>query len=60
MARLLGTYPYTAPEQLAGRDADTRSDIFAFGAMVYEMATGRRAFEGSTAATVIGAIIHHD
>ena len=57
---LVGTYPYMAPEQLAGRDADARSDIFAFGAIVYEMATGRRAFEGTTAATVIGAILHKD
>jgi Tol biopolymer transport system component len=57
---VLGTFPYMAPEQLAGREADARSDIFAFGAMVYEMATGRRAFEGTTAATVIGAILHTD
>jgi Tol biopolymer transport system component len=49
-----------APEQLEGRDADARSDLFAFGAMVYEMATGRRVFEGTTAATVIGAILHTD
>jgi Tol biopolymer transport system component len=55
---LLGTFPYMAPEQLEGGEADVRSDIFAFGAMVYEMATGRRAFEGETAATVIGAILH--
>jgi Tol biopolymer transport system component len=57
---VLGTYPYMAPEQLAGREADARSDIFAFGAMLYEMATGHRAFEGTTAATVIGAILHKD
>jgi Tol biopolymer transport system component len=57
---VLGTYPYMAPEQLAGREADSRSDIFALGAIVYEMATGRRAFEGTTAATVIGAILHTD
>jgi serine/threonine protein kinase/Tol biopolymer transport system component len=57
---IVGTYPYMAPEHLAGRDADARSDIFAFGAIVYEMATGRRAFEGTTAATVIGAILHKD
>jgi serine/threonine protein kinase/Tol biopolymer transport system component len=57
---VLGTFPYMAPEQLAGREADARSDIFAFGAMVYEMATGRRAFEGTTAATLIGAILHTD
>jgi serine/threonine protein kinase/Tol biopolymer transport system component len=57
---VLGTFPYMAPEQLAGREADARSDIFAFGAMLYEMATGRRAFEGETAATVIGAVLHTD
>jgi Tol biopolymer transport system component len=57
---VLGTFPYMAPEQLAGREADARSDIFAFGALVYEMATGRRAFEGTTAATVTAAILHTD
>ena len=57
---VLGTYPYMAPEQLSGRDTDARSDIFAFGAMLYEMATGRRAFEGTTAATLVGAILHTD
>src|SRR6185369_5942412 len=45
---VLGTYPYVAPEQLAGRDADERSDIFALGAIVHEMATGQRAFDGAT------------
>ena len=49
-----------APEQLAGHEADARSDIFAFGAIVYEIATGRRAFEGTTAGTVIGAVLHTD
>jgi Tol biopolymer transport system component/predicted Ser/Thr protein kinase len=57
---LLGTFPYMAPEQLAGHEADARSDIFAFGAIVYEIATGRRAFEGTTAGTVIGAVLHTD
>ena len=57
---VLGTYPYMAPEQLMGREADARSDIFAFGALLYEMATGRRAFDGATAATAIGAILHTD
>ncbi len=57
---VLGTFPYMAPEQLAGREADARSDVFAFGATLYEMATGRRAFEGETAATVIGAVLHTD
>ena len=57
---VLGTYPYMSPEQLQGQEADVRSDIFAFGALVYEMATGRRAFQGSSAASVIGAILHTD
>jgi serine/threonine protein kinase/Tol biopolymer transport system component len=60
VGEVLGTYPYIAPEQLMGGEADARSDIFAVGAIVYEMATGRRAFEGSTAATVIGALLHID
>ena len=57
---MLGTYPYMAPEQLAGQEADARSDIFALGAIIHEMATGRRAFDGTTAATVIGAVLHAD
>lgn len=55
---VLGTLPYMAPEQLEGKDADARTDIFAFGAMVYEMATGRKAFEGTSRASLIGAILH--
>ena len=57
---VLGTYPYMSPEQLTGRDVDARGDIFAMGAIVYEMATGQRAFGGTTAATVIGAVLHTD
>ena len=57
---LLGTYPYMAPEQLAGHEADARSDLFALGAIVYELATGRRAFRGPTVATLVGAILHTD
>jgi len=57
---LLGTFQYMAPEQLEGRDADARTDIFAFGAVVYEMATGRRAFEGKSQASLIAAILEHE
>jgi eukaryotic-like serine/threonine-protein kinase len=57
---ILGTFQYMAPEQLQGKNVDSRADIFAFGAVVYEMTTGRRAFEGSTQASVIGAILHTD
>jgi serine/threonine-protein kinase len=46
-----------APEQLEGRDADARTDIFAFGAVVYEMVTGKKAFEGKSQASLIGAIM---
>jgi serine/threonine protein kinase/Tol biopolymer transport system component len=53
---ILGTFQYMAPEQLEGKDADARSDIFAFGAVLYEMATGKRAFEGKSQASVIAAI----
>jgi eukaryotic-like serine/threonine-protein kinase len=54
---ILGTLQYMAPEQLEGRDADARSDIFAFGAVFYEMVTGKRAFEGKSQAHLIAAII---
>ncbi|HVE65877.1 MAG TPA: protein kinase, partial [Thermoanaerobaculia bacterium] len=54
---ILGTFQYMAPEQLEGRDTDTRSDIFAFGAVLYEMATGRKAFSGRSQASLIAAIL---
>src|SRR5262249_7221567 len=54
---ILGTFQYMAPEQLEGQEADARSDIFAFGALIYEMATGRKAFTGKTQASLIGAIL---
>ena len=54
---ILGTLQYMAPEQLEGKEADARSDIFAFGAVVYEMVTGKKAFEGASPASLIGAIL---
>jgi serine/threonine protein kinase len=57
---ILGTLQYMAPEQLEGRKADARTDLFAFGAVVYEMATGRKAFEGRSQASVISAILRDD
>ena len=46
---ILGTFQYMAPEQIEGQEADARSDIFAFGCVLYEMLTGKRAFEGEDA-----------
>ena len=57
---ILGTLQYMAPEQLEGKEADGRTDIFAFGAVVYEMATGKKAFEGKSQASLIGAIMQSD
>jgi Tol biopolymer transport system component len=57
---LLGTLHYMAPEQVEGREADARSDIFALGAVLYEMATATRPFDGDSPASVIGAILKDD
>ena len=57
---ILGTVQYMAPEQLEGKDIDARTDIFAFGSVVYEMVTGRKAFEGQSQASVIASILEHD
>jgi Tol biopolymer transport system component len=54
---IVGTFQYMAPEQLEGREADARSDIFAFGATLYEMLTGQRAFHGASRASLIAAIM---
>jgi tRNA A-37 threonylcarbamoyl transferase component Bud32/WD40 repeat protein len=54
---IAGTLQYMAPEQLQGRETDSRADIFAFGCVVHEMVTGKRAFDGSSAASVIAAVL---
>jgi len=57
---ILGTFQYMAPEQLEGLEADARTDIFSLGAVLYEMASGRRAFEGKTRTSLIVAIVERD
>jgi len=54
---VLGTFQYMAPEQIEGREADARSDIFAFGVVIYEMVTGAKAFSGMTHASLISSIL---
>jgi hypothetical protein len=57
---ILGTIPYMSPEQVEGRDVDARTDIFSLGAILYEMTSGRPAFEGRSPASLISAILTHD
>jgi serine/threonine protein kinase/Tol biopolymer transport system component len=57
---IVGTIQYMSPEQIEGLEVDERCDIFAFGAVLYEMATGRRAFEGKTQITVASAVLEKD
>src|SRR6266511_5402227 len=58
--QILGTLQYMSPEQLHGQDADPRSDLFSFGCVLYEMLTGKCAFEGRSAASVIAAILERE
>jgi len=57
---ILGTFQYMAPEQLEGKEADARTDIFAFGAVLYEMATGQKAFSGRSQASLIASILERE
>src|SRR2546425_3827137 len=54
---VVGTFQYMSPEQVEGKEADARSDIFALGTVLYEMVTGTRAFEGKTTSSTIAAIL---
>ena len=57
MGVILGTAAYMSPEQAKGRAADKRSDIWAFGCVLYEMLTGRRAFEGDDVSDTLAAVL---
>jgi serine/threonine protein kinase len=57
---VMGTVGYMSPEQVRGKEADARSDIFSFGAILYEMISGKRAFQGETAADTMSAILKED
>jgi eukaryotic-like serine/threonine-protein kinase len=58
--KIVGTYQYMAPEQVEGKDADSRTDVFALGAVLYEMVSGKRAFAGKSQISVLSAILESD
>jgi Tol biopolymer transport system component len=58
--QIVGTLRYMSPEQLEGKEADARSDLFAFGCVLYEMLSGKRAFDGSSAASVVAGILERE
>ena len=57
---VVGTFQYMSPEQVEGKEADARSDIFALGALLFEMATGKRAFEGKSATSTMAAVLERE